>query len=118
MKLYDGSLHLWPTKGWICLKNAKGIGIVGRWLHWGESIDTGSKVMFPLHFATVGFCSKSAQPVGVFRPPVAPRSPPQEDSSSASSDPGSLVDSSPGVHATQALGLDFSPGTMFAAGIR
>jgi hypothetical protein len=93
VKAYDGSLNLWISNQWLVLLNAKGNPISGRYLENGEVISIGSEVVFPYHRAKVSTC--------IVDPPEV-----------CDPDPISL-DASMSVHASIALGLDFSWGCSF-----
>ena len=63
VKSYDGFLHLWTSKDWIVLINAKGMGVVGRFMENGEYIDVGSEVIFSSHVVKIVECTKSSSSV-------------------------------------------------------
>jgi hypothetical protein len=56
IKAYDGMIHLWLTKEWLVLMNAKGAPIVSRSMQNGEILDMGSIVRFPSHTAMINLC--------------------------------------------------------------
>jgi hypothetical protein len=92
VKAYDGSLNLWSNQ-WLDLLNAKGSTISGRFLENGEVLLDGSNVVFPCHRAKIQSC--------IISPPEV------RDSDLLS------CDASMSVHASLALGLDFSWGMNF-----
>jgi hypothetical protein len=90
-KAYDGKIHFWSVKDWIVLLDARGVPIAGRISDADDVLQIGSSVAFPSHLAMIRECRSS---------------PKVRDSPAVDIDASSMA-----VHASLAMGQDFTPGS-------